>query len=160
MSIKFDPAEQAVRERAMKSMFIVFDLDGTLSDPSHRIHFLEREKKDWRAFYAACGEDRPHYPIIRVLQALYLTGSDIEIWTGRSEEVREQTMTWLALEGIPHVNVKMREEGDHRPDTVLKLEWLESCSSKPRLVFEDRASVVEMWRANGIPCCQVAEGKF
>ncbi len=160
MTIKFDAVEEAVREQVMKTMFVVFDLDGTLSDPAHRVHFLQREKKDWRAFYAACDEDRPNYPVIRTLQALYLTGADIEIWTGRSEEVREKTMTWLGLEGVPPVHVKMREEGDHRPDTVLKQEWLDECSVKPRLVFEDRASVVSMWRANGIICCQVAEGEF
>lgn len=160
MRATFDPAEQAVFEQANKAMFVVFDLDGTLSDPSHRLHFLQREKKDWRAFYAACDGDRPIYPVIRMFNALTITGADVQIWTGRSEEVREKTQTWLGLEGIHPVRLRMRAEGDHRPDTVLKQEWLDECSAKPRLVFEDRASVVAMWRANGITCCQVAEGQF
>lgn len=160
MSDKFFPGEQAVRYEGLKHMLVVFDLDGTLSNPSHRLHFLEREKKDWRAFYAACGGDQPIYPIIRILQALYITGAEVEIWTGRSAEVEGITREWLSLEGVPNVPLMMRAEGDHRPDTVVKQEWLDHSSIKPFLVFEDRASVVEMWRSNGIRCCQVADGNF
>jgi phosphoglycolate phosphatase-like HAD superfamily hydrolase len=149
-----------MNETGRKHMFVVFDLDGTISDPSHRIHFLEREKKDWRAFYAACDGDRPYPAIIRVLNALFITGAEVEIWTGRSEEVRYKTLAWLSAEGIPDVKLRMRDEGDHRPDTVVKEEWLAASSMKPMLVFEDRASVVAMWRSHGITCCQVAEGNF
>jgi phosphoglycolate phosphatase-like HAD superfamily hydrolase len=145
---------------ARRRMFVVFDLDGTLALTGHREHFLKREKKDWRGFYAACDKDEPCHQIIRVLQALHLTGAHVEIWTGRSGEVAEKTSDWLAAHGMGHVPVKMRDEGDHRPDTVLKQEWLNNCDIKPKLVFEDRASVVAMWRSNGIVCCQVAPGDF
>jgi hypothetical protein len=54
----------------------------------------------------------------------------------------------------------MRGIGDHQPDTQLKQNWLKTQANLPDLVFEDRASVVEMWRSNGIVCCQVAPGNF
>lgn len=38
-------------------MFVVFDLDGTLADGDHRLHHITGETKDWRAFFAACGDD-------------------------------------------------------------------------------------------------------
>lgn len=148
----------AVRRR----MKVVFDLDGTLALTEHRAHYLERPsgEKDWRGFYAACDRDEPCHPIIRTLAALWSTGADVEIWSGRSKEVLQKTTDWLAAHGLGHVPIKMRNEGDHRPDTVLKKEWLDECDQKPMLVFEDRASVVAMWRANGIVCCQVAPGEF
>lgn len=149
-----------MNQTGRKHMFVVFDLDGTLADTRHREHFLQREKKDWRGFYAACDKDDPYHSIIRVLQALYVTGSEVEIWTGRSGEVADKTAKWLHEHGLGLIPVKMRDEGDHRPDTVLKAEWLNNASRKPALVFEDRASVVAMWRSNGITCCQVAEGNF
>ena len=31
---------------------------------------------------------------------------------------------------------------------------------KPTIVFEDRESVVKMWRGRGLRCLQVAEGNF
>jgi phosphoglycolate phosphatase-like HAD superfamily hydrolase len=152
--------EPDLHAKVRKHMKVVFDLDGTLALTEHRAHFLEREKKDWRAFYAACDKDEPCHQIIRTLQALYATGAEVEIWSGRSKEVWDKTQAWLEANGLGHIPVKMREEGDHRPDTVLKQEWLDACDVKPRLVFEDRASVVAMWRSNGIVCAQVAPGDF
>jgi hypothetical protein len=141
-------------------MFVVFDLDGTLAHTEHRAHFLNRHPKDWRAFYAACDKDQPCDPIIRTLIGFYVTGADVEIWTGRSKEVEDKTASWLAEYGLGMIPIQMREDGDHRPDTVLKEEWLSQSHRKPDLVFEDRASVVAMWRSHGIICCQVAEGDF
>jgi phosphoglycolate phosphatase-like HAD superfamily hydrolase len=141
-------------------MFVVFDLDGTLAHTEHRAHFLDRHPKDWRAFYAACDKDWPCLPIIRTLVSLHMAGDEVAIWSGRSKEVLDKTANWLAVNGIGNIPVKMREDGDHRPDTVLKEEWLSQSHRKPDLVFEDRASVVAMWRSHGIICCQVAEGDF
>ena len=31
---------------------------------------------------------------------------------------------------------------------------------EPFLVFDDRQRVVDMWRRNGIQCCQVAPGDY
>lgn len=139
---------------------VVFDLDGTLANCNDRLHYLNREKKDWRGFYAACDTDRPYPNIVRVLQALWVTGAEVEIWTGRSGEVADKTALWLSENGMGMVPIRMREEGDHRPDTVIKEEWLNECDAKPTLVFEDRSSVVAMWRSHGVTCCQVAEGDF
>ncbi len=152
--------EEQLRAAARKHMKVIFDLDGTLADIGHRTHFLNRDKKDWRAFYAACDQDRPIHQVIRVLQSLSVTGADVQIWTGRSGEVSDKTQKWLAENGMGDIPIKMREEGDHRPDTVVKEEWLLQESRAPSLVFEDRASVVAMWRSHGIVCCQVDEGNF
>jgi hypothetical protein len=31
-------------------MIYIFDIDGTLADISHRLHFIQQESKDWKAF--------------------------------------------------------------------------------------------------------------
>lgn len=140
-------------------MFVVFDLDGTLALTEHREHFLARHPKDWRGFYAACDKDTPCHPLVSVAQGLWSAGHVVEIWSGRSDEVREKTEAWLESWDLRHLTLRMRPEGDHRPDTTLKAEWLRK-HGKPDLVFEDRASMVAMWRSHGIVCCQVAEGDF
>jgi beta-phosphoglucomutase-like phosphatase (HAD superfamily) len=153
-------------------MKVIFDLDGTLADCTHRIPLLEkldadvREKKPignevWEAFYRASIHDKPIWPVINTLTGLRQSGAQIEIWTGRSDFVREETEAWLARHAMhPCYLTNMRPHGNHIPDHVLKKQWLEAAKEKPHLVFEDRARVVEMWRANGITCCQVAEGNF
>lgn len=140
-------------------MFIIFDLDGTLADIGHRLAHLQKDPKDWDRFYNECPNDQPIEVGLEVLRTLRYRHY-VQIWTGRSERIRDLTIAWLKSYGIEYVPLIMRAEGDHRPDHVLKQEWLHSCVKKPDLVFEDRASVVAMWRAEGIPCFQVAPGDF
>ena len=57
----------------------------------------------------------------------------------------------------------MRKAGDYRPDAKVKEELLTQVKAdgyEPILAFEDRERVVDMWRRNGIQCCQVAPGDF
>lgn len=145
-----------------RSMFVVFDLDGTLALNEHRQHFVQRPvgEKDWRAFFAACDKDHLYWQVARMLQVLDVTGNRVEIWSGRSSEVIDKTRAWLAEHGLGHVPFRCRAEGDHTPDHELKKSWLDECDAKPDLVFDDRASVVAMWRAADVACFQVAEGNF
>ena len=143
-------------------MFVVFDLDGTLALNEHRQHFVQRPvgKKDWDAFFEACDEDEPNWPVIETLKCFVRDGKRVEIWSGRKDSVVGKTRRWLYSHGLGEVYLKMRPEGDTRPDTVLKKEWLDTSHKRPNMVFDDRNSVVKMWRENGIVCCQVAEGDF
>ncbi|WP_267424231.1 hypothetical protein [Methylobacterium sp. GC_Met_2] len=93
------------------------------------------------------------------MHALDATGAEVEIWSGRSDEVKDKTTAWLAEHGLEHIPIRTRAAGDHRPDTVLKAEWLDK-GRTPELVFEDRATMVRMYLARGINCCQVAPGDF
>lgn len=148
----------------------IFDLDGTLADCTHRKHILD-EKHDpnrWRRFYAACDRDRPIRHVISLMNHLRLI-ADVWIFSGRSEEVRDKTVAWLAefTSFMSHeldTVLVMRQEGDHRADDIVKREWLDGLLDvdRKRLVaaFDDRDRVVAMWRAAGIPCYQVAPGDF
>ena len=148
----------------------VFDLDGTLCNIEHRLHFLEA--KEWMSFYKECLYDDPVKAVINIMIAIDSSGGEIWILTGRSEIVREETIDWLhkntmfsgaELRRYPHTLI-MRKDGDHTDDHVLKERWLHGLSVEDRArlvcVFEDRKRVVNMWRSNGIVCLQVAPGEF
>lgn len=152
----------------IKTLYI-FDLDGTLALIEHRRHLVEcpREQQDWPAFFAACVDDLPNKAVIEVLTSLKLDDdNDIWIFSGRSNEVREQTMRWLDrhVAWFPREHVLMRAAGDFTPDDQLKLRWLNEMLPEDRqrlvAVFEDRDRMVKMWRAQGIACFQVAPGDF
>ena len=183
----------------MKPLYI-FDLDGTLALIEHRLHHItvpacprcgwfkecdhSRDgtrpafKKDWRAFFAAVGDDKPNKPVIRTLQALRTGGAEVWIWSGRSDECRAQTVKWLCKHGcfgwptntLPAwpfgapERFRMRKAGDYRDDVVVKGEWLSEMEPPEfdRLtgVFDDRARVVQMRRDAGVTCFQVAPGEF
>lgn len=148
----------------------IFDLDGTLSDAAHRVSLIKGidHEPDWDAFFVASADDTPILPTIDTMQKLSMM-AEVWIWTGRSDQVRSETLAWLnrhttfkpvQLDRI----LRMRAAGDHRPDHVLKAEWLDELSTPDRMrlvaVFEDRASVVDMWRDRGVTCYQVANGDF
>jgi len=169
-------------------MRVIFDLDGTLANIEHRVHLITNEDSkdnDWDKFYRLCTDDKPIVPLIDLCSKMVEdAGFFVEIWTGRSDSVRKSTIKWLEHHAI-RVNdhpehpdyppehriqknfyyaiLRMRQDGDYRPDHEIKEEWLSEPSAtglQPALVFEDRSSVVNMWRKHGILCCQVAEGNF
>lgn len=151
----------------------LFDIDGTLADLSHRLHYIQGETKDWDAFFAACGSDRPIDHICDLAFTLNSSANQIVFVSGRSDAVREQTLCWLETQGLRtngdnwfreyRPQLYMRKAGDRRPDHVVKLELLAQIKAdgwEPIMAFDDRNQVVDMWRANGVPCAQVAPGDF
>lgn len=166
----------------MSKPIYIFDLDGTLALIEHRRHYVEGRDgaaKDWRAFFRACVDDEPNWPVIRTLQALRSGGAEIWIWSGRSDEVKAETVEWLCKHGCMGNNptgflpgwpfgaperFRMRKAGDHQVDVKLKASWLAEIEppeyQRLTAVFDDRASVVQMWRDAGVPCFQVAPGDF
>lgn len=144
-------------------MFVVFDLDGTLALIDHRSHYVTGGNRNWHAFFAACVDDAPNAPAIEALKAHCDALHRVEIWSGRSDEVRKQTEDWLQAHGIdPFRLTHMRAAGDYTPDVVLKRHWLLDLhdSERPDLIYDDRRRVVDMWREEGVPCFQVAPGDF
>ncbi|WP_181175187.1 AAA family ATPase [Mesorhizobium sp. B2-2-1] len=137
-------------------MFVIFDLDGTLANIDHRTHFVRGGKRDWKSFFAACKYDLGVPHVIETFKAHLDAGHKVRIWSGRSDVVRTDTENWLSDMGIdPCYLQHMRAEGDNTPDVELKRYWLNQEYERPDLVYDDRQRVVDMWRAEGIPCFQV-----
>lgn len=144
---------------------VIFDLDGTIALNDHRQHLVQKPKgqKEWNKFFDLCEFDIPNRPVIYTLSALEKAGFYCHIWSGRTDRVRGITERWLEANGLEFIPLKMRPQDDHQSDVSLKQSWLNASLSegrKPIMTFDDRNSVVEMWRSNGIPCFQVAPGDF
>lgn len=85
----------------------------------------------------------------------------MHIFSGRSDEVRNATLTWLYGNSVWFDVLKMRRDGDHRPDEELKREWIQDYDMKQILcVFDDRTKLVKLWRELGLACFQVAPSEF
>jgi hypothetical protein len=150
---------------------IVFDLDGTLTDDSHRRPLIAGKSRDdasFDEFHKLCPDDAPVLPLIALFRTLLWSYKSVEIWTGRSDAFRKETHIWLDAH-VGHFDwtkilYNMRKHGDNSPDIVLKAAWLREAREYRgqfvELVFEDRARCVAMWRKFGITCAQVAPGDF
>ena len=150
----------------MRALYI-FDIDGTVANIEHRVHKLkEIDNPDrWDEFYSMCDKDVKNMPVIETLNRILASGAEVYFFTGRVEAVRDKTEKWLLLNlYIGEVNLTMRPDGNYTPDHLLKDKWYNSMFDvdKKRLVavFDDRQSVVDMWRSNNVACFQVAPGNF
>ena len=127
---------------------IIFDLDGTLADCGHRLHFVEnpysidgespdcncsepnREfscpfddwsawRPDWKAFYEACDKDKPISPTCELYSHYFCAGHEIEIWSGRCESTRNKTIDWILENVLTWIYPKEYEQPIE--DIILKM---------------------------------------
>ena len=151
---------------------VIFDLDGTLADITHRLHHIDKDhadenghysdEVDWDAFNDACHRDKPHKDIIELLRMYKSRHYVVWILSGRGDSAREKTIAWLKEHDVPYDFLMMRPEKDFRPDEVLKAQMLEEVQTHyvVHLCVDDRSKVVRMWREKGLRCLQVAQGDF
>jgi len=137
-------------------MIYIFDLDDTLADVKHRLHHIEKEPQDWESFFGDCPDDAPIFNVITVARALAAAGNLIYIMTGRSAEVRMQTLAWMDKFQIPYQQpVYMRPIGDTRDDVAIKAEMLKHFLTKHKKeeiagVFDNRPDIIEMFKQAGL----------
>lgn len=161
----------------VKQMAILCDLDGTLCNIDHRLHFVRGEgKKDWKNFlYNIPGDSVNTWceAILRKMSPAY----QIVYCSGRGGECRGETKRWLEDNNLWELrktfnnavappgehHLYMRERGDHRTDYIVKeiiLDFEILTRFTPLFAIDDRKQVVDMWRRRGIVCLHCAEGNF
>jgi len=141
----------------------ICDIDGTIANTEHRIHYITNGHKDWKAWHANSHKDEPINEVVELLHLAHNAGIAIVLCTARDEMCRQDTVEWLTYFSIPYDELYMRKLGDRRDDDIVKFELLEQiyeAGYEPTLVLDDRDRVVKMWRAAGLRCLQVAPGDF
>lgn len=148
--------------KTFKKQAIIFDIDGTITDITHRRKYVKQSPKDWDNFNDLMKDDiLQHWAkaLIKDLRIRY----DIILITGREERFREITLDWLRRNDVHSNMLLMRTTGDKTDDDVIK-KGLYERHVEPRYdiiaVFEDRSRVVKMWRDLGLTCLQCDYGDF
>ncbi len=149
--------------------YCIVDIDGTLSNGSHRLHHILGEKPDWVSFMNPdlMAEDSP-YPYAREgLNYLRSHGYEIIFLTGRNERHRLVTEAWLnkhmdrqildetvLMRGKPYENTAASEYKEAQL-LHLKKHYIENTYSDldhpySLTFFEDDPFVARMYRKHGI----------
>jgi hypothetical protein len=156
-----DPVQPKTYEPPSNGIIAVMvDLDGTIA-------LLDRSPYD----EASVSFDRPNTPVIATIRALYDAGHSPVFMSGRTEGCRVDTERWIIKHmdwmfgayGESRPTLFMRAIGDRRPDDRVKLELFDRHVRDVydvRMVFDDRDSVVKLWRSMGLSCMQVNYGDF
>lgn len=149
---------------------VIFDLDGTLADISHRLDrtLLADKTEGTHLDLSEYLGDRPIGHVISLYRLHLRNGLNRpHIWSARRARSLDVTTEWInqhvitALDWSRHL--RMRPTEDRTPDDELKERWLHevrAAGQDVELAYEDRTSVVKMWRRNGVPCFQVADGDY
>lgn len=142
-------------------MIFVNDLDGSTSDHHHRLHYVTPPpgvKKDYGAYYSRMGYDPPFLDAQRALFRLAVRRVPMFTITGRPEQYRRVTESWLEthypfLERSPAF-LFMRPNNDHRKAVVFKEEVvlrLKAQFPQEQFVFaDDDARNNEMFVKHGL----------
>ena len=131
---------------------VIFDMDGTLS--------LLNGRNPYDA--STCEQDLPNPQVVE-LYHLYKDKYKIILCSGREDKYREQTKKWLANNNIEYAHLYMRNSDDFRKDSIIKTEIYEKFivpNYNVKVVVDDRAQVIKVWRELGFTVFQVAEGDF
>ena len=153
-------------------MDIIFDIDGTLFNVEHRVHFVKEPEYDQEKFEAEIKNDSQIPEMVDLLLILAEKKYNRIIFcTGRREKTRKDTQLQInsltndLLVKRPCLKfpIYMRKNNDLRPDSEVQSDLYRQMIKdgfNPKLVFEDRESVVKMWREKGLRCLQCAPGNF
>lgn len=144
----------------MKTDCIIVDIDGTLSDVSHRTHLVENTPKQWDEFFDRMVDD-PVNPWCQHFVNVFFNYSSVKVLlvTGRPRNYEGQTAGWLIKHGIKYDELFMRPVGNCEQDRIIKERILKNdILPKYNVLFcvDDRQQVVDMWRENGLVCLQCA----
>jgi predicted kinase len=142
---------------------VICDLDGTLCDTSKRLHYVTGEKKDWKSFFEELSNDEVRNEVLDELLKYEEQGHKIFFVSGRPELYREKTEQWLEekLKGYKlYTSLIMRETRDKRQDTETKAEIFDKYLKNLNIikVFDDRPSVIRMWKEKGLDVVDVGKG--
>ncbi len=148
--IDFTPV--TINMNADNESCVIFDIDGTLA------HMNDRMPYDWHKV----GEDTLDIPTSIMSYSLNELGVKIIICTGRDGVCEDETIDWLEYHQIPYDKLFIRQEGDMRPDWVVKEEMWRKIAEDYYIegMFDDRLQVVRRARALGLKVFNVEYGNF
>ena len=154
-------------------MDIICDVDGTLMNVVARVEYVDRcidknynKEKWWDKFLddsVMLKYDTPNEDVVSIINSLHKDGHQIIITSARNERHKKTTIHQLKQAGVNYNNMYLRKDGDMRADEICKRDLFYDMmrnSLYPRVAFDDRDVVVDMWRKMGIFCYQVRRGNF
>lgn len=142
---------------------VVCDIDGTIADLTHRRRYAKGPEKNWARFFSLLGEDTPRMDVYKqALAVAQANDAHLVLVSARPDTYRAETIEWLRKYNMMDwVHILMRKGHDKRQDTQVKSDIYDKYLSRYQIieVFDDRPSVIRMWREKGLNVTDVGNGE-
>ncbi len=147
-------------KRTKKPNAIIIDLEGTLSDHSHRLHHWQNRNYD--AYNDGFKLDPVNQDFVNILKNDLRKIQPVKIFicTAKENKWHNTVSTWLRdhywCKEIPLSSmidgIKYRDDLDSRASTTVKRDMLRGISEKYNVIaaYDDREDICEMFERNGV----------
>jgi len=138
--------QQYLQEYKIYDKIIICDIDWTIANLSHRLHYIKQDKKDHDSFYNEVINDTPIQETISIVRSMHERWYKIVLMSWRRNQTCEDTEKWLNSHNIPYDFLLMRSWWDKRQDYEVKEELYEKSLRKQDIFFaiDDRKQIVDL----------------
>lgn len=139
-----------VKSETILPRVVVFDIDNTLMDETHREE--HRIAKDWDTYFNLCHLDKPLKHVIKLTHEYHEKGYEVWVMSGRSESILDKTIQSLKDNGVYFDHIKLRGLENRMPDFIVKPAWAKKYIGLDRIdfVYDDLDRVIEGFRKYGL----------
>ena len=143
----------------------LFDLDGVISDASHRQHLFRGSDPDWRGFFTSADRDPPLESGV-ALAASVVDDCSVAVLTARPGYVTGITRRWLAAHTVRHDLLIVRprtgrgSSGDSADYKRFQLSLLRSAGYQVALAVDDDPRIIRMYRSEGVTALYTHSGYY
>lgn len=143
----------------MSRLYVLCDIDHTLSDASWRDPMLEGAERwsGWDAYHSQSVHDDQIEEMIHLVNGLAVMGLYVVVMTARPSKFYQMTMDWLLRHRVTVDELLMRQDEDFRPSPEIKIGLARERFSnldEIAIVIDDREDVCEIFRAAGVTTLQ------
>ncbi len=141
---------------------MIFDLDGVISDASHRQRYLRGPTKDWKGFFAAAVNDVPIAAGLGLTRAV-IDDHTVAILTARPSYMATGTLDWLAAHEVRYHLLILRPAHDRRSSASFKrheLGRLRAAGYEVTAAIDDDERIIDMYRSEGVFALYLHSGYY
>lgn len=145
-----------------KPQAIIFDLDGTLCECEHRVHYMRERPKRREEFHSACIFDGVVAAVKALIDMAETSGIKVILLSARPIRFKALTEEWLTKNAIYYDQLILSSYPElSDPGYKIKM-YRELIEPFYDVIFaiDDRDTVVRMWRDNGVTCLDIANNHF
>lgn len=137
----------------------LFDLDGTLSDTTHRYLLAPTvdASSSWSVYAKACGNDTPIWDVVAILRIMFAT-HEVHIISGRDGSALEETKAWLSKHNIPYDRLTLRPADNEDSNADIKVTYVHKLREEgldPVILFDDWRPTCDAVRELNVAVLQV-----